>query len=120
MTGPLVNPLLLLSTMQVVVTPVLPKPPSHREWATRLVRHGMADVLEWLGEDVGPAPDAQTHVLFTQGWLFASAEAYQELVAAGATFSRVLNWTAGKDSALGPARGHDVGLVIFDETRGPS
>ena len=28
------------------------------EWAKRTVRHGMADVLAWLGEDVGPEPDA--------------------------------------------------------------
>jgi len=28
------------------------------EWAKRTVRHGLADVLAWLGEDVGPEPDA--------------------------------------------------------------
>jgi hypothetical protein len=28
------------------------------EWARRAVRHGLADVLEWLGEDPGPDPDA--------------------------------------------------------------
>ncbi len=27
-----------------------------REQGRRLVRHGMADVLAWLGEDVGPPP----------------------------------------------------------------
>jgi len=27
------------------------------EWAKRTVRHGLTDVLAWLGEDVGPEPD---------------------------------------------------------------
>lgn len=25
--------------------------------ARRMVRHGLADILEWLGEEVGPGPD---------------------------------------------------------------
>jgi hypothetical protein len=35
------------------------------EWAKRAVRHGMADVLAWLGDEVGPEPDlAYTDGLF--------------------------------------------------------
>lgn len=30
----------------------------NRELARRIVRNGLADVLEWLGEKVGPAVDA--------------------------------------------------------------
>ena len=43
------------------VSPLLPALPSPGEQARRVVRHGLADVLEWLGEEVGPAPDAMTH-----------------------------------------------------------
>lgn len=28
------------------------------EWARRFVRHQLADVLDWLGEDPGPTPEA--------------------------------------------------------------
>lgn len=52
-----------LGGMTVLVSPTLPLAPSTGEWARRLVRHGMAEVLEWLGEDVGPEPDALTHVV---------------------------------------------------------
>ena len=117
MTELLINPVDLLSTMQVVITPALPQEPSHREVARRLVRHGMADVLDWLGEDVGPAPDALTHVLFKEGWLFASTDAYQHLVDTGARFATVLDWTPGPASALGPLRGYDADLVVVDEIR---
>jgi len=47
----------------VYVSDQLPMPPSHREDARRIVRHGMAEILEWLGEDVGPEPGAPTHIL---------------------------------------------------------
>ena len=47
----------------VVESDMLPIKPSPGTWARRYVRHGMADILEWLGEDVGPEPDAETHVL---------------------------------------------------------
>lgn len=40
------------------------------EWAKRAVRHGMADVLAWLNEDVGPEPDlAYTDGLFKMNFL---------------------------------------------------
>ncbi|TCJ23039.1 hypothetical protein [Nocardioides jejuensis] len=42
--------------MQVITSPHAVAPPSHGEWARRFVRHGMADILDWLGEPVGPEP----------------------------------------------------------------
>lgn len=47
----------------LIVSPALPIPPSDGEWARRFVRHGMADVLAWLGEEVGPKPTDQTHCI---------------------------------------------------------
>lgn len=50
--------------MRVVVSPMLPIPPSVGEVARRTVRHGLADVLAWLGEPVGPKPGDQTHAFY--------------------------------------------------------
>lgn len=36
---------------------VICRPPTPGEVGRRLVRHGMADILAWLGEPLGPAPD---------------------------------------------------------------
>lgn len=49
--------------IDVVVSDALPMDPSPGEWARRFVRHGMRDIVEWMGEEVGPEPDAQTHAL---------------------------------------------------------
>lgn len=49
--------------MAVMVSPLLPLPVSPREEARRIVRHGYAEVLEWLGEEVGPKPGDQVHVV---------------------------------------------------------
>lgn len=49
--------------LPVVVSPGLPIPPSFGESIRRRVRHGLADVLEWCGQDVGPKPDAVTHAV---------------------------------------------------------
>lgn len=38
-----------------------PRPPTADEYARRLVRHGLADVLDWLGEPVGPRPGELVH-----------------------------------------------------------
>lgn len=65
--------------LRVVETPFLPSPPSVREWARRLVRHGLADVLAWLGEDVGPKPEDQTHVIRTPDALFISPQVHETL-----------------------------------------
>ena len=64
----------------VVVVPkgVLPLGLSPGEEARRIVRHGLADVLRWLKEDVGPSPDDRTHVLYdgVSGTLLFSKEAF--------------------------------------------
>jgi hypothetical protein len=57
----------------VIESPALPIKPSPGVWARRYVRHGLADVLTWLGEDVGPEPDAETHALLIGNTLHASA-----------------------------------------------
>lgn len=53
----------VLGGVPVLVSPALPVIPSPGEDARRIVRHGMADVLAWLGEDVGPKPGAAAHVV---------------------------------------------------------
>ncbi len=68
-----------LMSMPVYVSNALPMPPSTREWARRIVRHGLADVLEWLGEDVGPAPDDQTHAIRAGRQFFVSPSLYETL-----------------------------------------
>lgn len=74
----------------IVVSDVLPMDPSPGEWARRFVRHGMRDIVEWLGEEVGPGPDEQTHVLMaTDGatggeMLYASREAVDKMREASA------------------------------------
>jgi hypothetical protein len=50
-------------TFEIIVSRALPIVPSPGEVGRRIVRHGMADVLAWLGEEVGPAPDELTHSL---------------------------------------------------------
>lgn len=74
----------------VVVSPALPLRPSPGEQGRRIVRHGMADVLAWLGEDVGPKPEALTHVMFAMdparsggAVAFVSAEMYERLTRQG-------------------------------------
>lgn len=71
----------LVAGVPVVVSPMLPIVPSPGTDARRLVRHGMADVLAWLGEDVGPKPGEVTHALVAGGSLWVSQEAYDALVA---------------------------------------
>lgn len=76
----------------VIVSSALPIAPSPGEQARRIVRHGLADVLAWLGEDVGPEPDALTHVVLGTDLtpvgakvMFVSAEMLQRLKAQGVT-----------------------------------
>lgn len=71
--------------MRVVIEPVLPLVPSDGENARRTVRHGMKDVLRWLGEEVGPAPYEETHcVCMRQPYtgeqvIFMSRKLYTEI-----------------------------------------
>lgn len=52
--------------LDVVVVNNLPLIPSDAENARRIVRHGLADVLRWLGEQVGPKPFEETHCLISK------------------------------------------------------
>lgn len=72
--------------MDVVVSKALPLHPGPGEVARRIVRHGLAHVLEWLGEQVGPRPEDLTHAVAGvdpagpgTGVLFVSPEYHQQL-----------------------------------------
>lgn len=65
--------------LPVVISPQLPIAPTDGEIIVRVVRHGLADVLAWLGEDVGPLPDAKTHAIQTPTALYVSRECHDEL-----------------------------------------
>jgi hypothetical protein len=71
----------VLGGIPVVVSDYLPLTPSVGENARRIVRHGLADVLAWLGEEVGPKPNEETHVLLTGGQMLVSAAAFERLKA---------------------------------------
>jgi hypothetical protein len=62
-----------LSGTRVIESRYLPIRPSAGEDAKRIVRHGLADVLAWLGEDVGRKPGELTHAFFAPGFIYASA-----------------------------------------------
>lgn len=61
-----------LSGLDVVVSPMLGLPPLPGEDGRRIVRHGMAGILAWLGEDVGPKPGEPTHVVIAGRTAFIS------------------------------------------------
>jgi hypothetical protein len=54
---------LLLNGVQFVSTDLLPTEPPPATEAERIVRHGLADVLAWLGDPVGPAPNDPIHAV---------------------------------------------------------
>ena len=64
---------------RIIVNEVLPVLPSPRVEATRIVRHGLADVLAWLGEPVGPKPKEELHVHMAPGHMFVSQQVYKAL-----------------------------------------
>lgn len=53
--------------VRVVESRALPLKPSPGTDARRIVRHGLADVLAWLGENVGPKPGEETHSFLLGG-----------------------------------------------------
>jgi hypothetical protein len=69
-----------VARLRVVVSDALPIPPSPGADARRIVRHGMADVLEWLGEKVGPKPGEHTHAIVSGGNLHVSAHLAQAML----------------------------------------
>lgn len=85
--------------VQVIVSPLLPTDvPSPGEDARRMVRHGMKDVLTWLGEDVGPRPGERTHALMVgDHTMLASHEVYRGLRGSGTSVRYTpgsVNWWA--------------------------
>lgn len=76
-----------MDPVNVVVSKELPLHPGPGEVGRRIVRHGLADVLTWLGEPLGPRPDELTHAIssvdpgnrFDPGVLFVSEEYHQRL-----------------------------------------
>lgn len=58
---------------------VLPMPPSDGEVARRIVRHGLAPYLRWLGEDVGPAPHEVVHAIQIGTTLYCSRELWADI-----------------------------------------
>ena len=81
MTGQKVTENGNLSALGVKVIPsrLLPIKPTLEQYVIRCVRHGLADVLEQLGEDVGPAPDDQVHTMAFGDTLFVSHATYDRL-----------------------------------------
>lgn len=63
-----------VNRLPVNVSAHLPVTPSDAEDARRIVRHGLAGVLDWLGEDVGPRPGDPIHVVESIGALWVSEQ----------------------------------------------
>lgn len=64
---------------------LLPMPPTDGDVARRIVRHGLADILRWLGEDVGPQPYDKVHALQIGDLLVVSRELWADLEGARLT-----------------------------------
>ncbi len=69
------------------VSQLLPITPTIEVDVTRIVRHGLADVLEWLGEEVGPKPGEQIHVMLAGSQLIVS-QAFMDKAMAEARHAR--------------------------------
>lgn len=69
----------------VVVSTILPFHPSPSEDIGRIVRHGLADVLTWLGQEVGPKPGEPTHAMMIGVVLYVSPELDDRIRAASST-----------------------------------
>lgn len=67
--------------MKFSISPVLPLYPSFNEDIVRQVRWGLKDVIEWLGEDVGPKPGEPIHCFYVWGanLMFVSQEMYDNM-----------------------------------------
>lgn len=72
-TGQRLSSVSTLGGIDVIESNLLPMSPSDGQVARRIVRHGMAKYLAWLGEDVGPAPDEQVNALLIGNTLHTSA-----------------------------------------------
>lgn len=68
--------------MPVIESPLCERPSTPGEDARRIVRHGLSDVLAWLGETPGPLPGEPVHTAYViNGNLITSAHMIAELKA---------------------------------------
>jgi hypothetical protein len=79
-------------SLKIVETSILPLVPSPGEQARRIVRHGLADVLEWLGEPVGPSPEPK-HCLVYRDTAFVSRELLEAIRAE--EYAWPIKWVLG-------------------------
>ena len=63
------------------VSQLLPITPTPETDVIRSVRHGLADVLEWLGEEVGPKPGEKIHAIMAGSQLLVSQEFLDKMTA---------------------------------------
>lgn len=84
----LVDPGALAPGLDIVVSDLLPMPPSPGEEARRIVRHGFAAARRITGRAalfpdaagaVGPLPGDQTHAFVGQGKAFLSKQVWERL-----------------------------------------
>lgn len=82
--------------MKVFISSGLPLYPSFNEDIVRQVRWGLKDVIEWLGEDVGPKPGEPIHCFYAWGTslIFVSQEMYDNM---NRTWSQT-NWPWREDA----------------------
>lgn len=73
------TPLTLSLGFEIVESSLLPVPLEPGDHARRIVRHGMAEILAWLGEDVGPSPDEQTHCYVVDRTILVSSHLMERL-----------------------------------------
>lgn len=66
--------------MRVIVSMNLPIIPTLAEDTVRMVRHGLADILEALGEPVGPRPGEVTHAYRAGETLIVSPDMYDRIL----------------------------------------
>lgn len=90
----------IATSVDVIVSPMLPIVPSLATDVVRMVRHGLADVLEWLGEDVGPKPGEEIHAIATGGKVLVSQQGHDHMLGRGVGGSASLQIPA----RLTPAR----------------
>lgn len=77
--APEFDPALSLASIPVITSGVLPLTPSPGQDARRIVRHGLADVLAWLGEPVGPKEGEKTHAVLINGHLHVDELTYHRI-----------------------------------------
>jgi hypothetical protein len=73
----------IATSVDVIVSPMLPIVPSLATDVVRMVRHGLADVLEWLGEDVGPKPGEEVHAIAMHDKVLVSQAGYDHMLGVG-------------------------------------